>query len=177
MAINCLCQDNYGLAAQPQTFDPFVMNTQHLQRMWHNIGGDKAWWQLFFARRNTTKWTINLGALFTPIPPLQAVAEQGGSNRGGKHPKWNGCQAMSTPVTVWVAGVTVLQLIGLVGFLIRASHMPLKDALLGGFAGLAGLSALARVCDQYAGQWKTAIVQSYIATMLLYYFLLKQGAA
>lgn len=175
MRLLCQFQDNYGLAAQPQTFDPLVMNTQHLQRMWYNIGGNKAWWQLFFARRNTTKWTVSFDALFTPIPPLQE--EKVTAKGGHKRSKWNGNQTMSTQVAVWVAGLTVVLLVGLVGFLIRASHMPLKNALLGGISGLAGLSSLARVCDQYAGQWKTAVVQSYVATILLYYFLLKEGSS
>jgi hypothetical protein len=166
-------QDNYGLAAQPRSFDPLVMNTQHLQRMWSNIGG-KSWWQLLFARRNTTKWTINIDALFYPIPPMQSESE--GGKGGYRKVKWDGCRAMSTSVQIFVASMTILTLVGLVGLLIKVRSMPIGTALLTAASGLCGLSALARVCDQYAGEWKPAVVQSYISAILMFYFLLKDQA-
>jgi hypothetical protein len=119
-------QDNYGLAAQPKSFDPLVMNTQHLQRMWSNIGG-KSWWQLLFARRNTTKWTINIDALFYPIPPMQSESE--GGKGGYRKVKWDGCRAMSTSVQIFVASMTILTLVGLVGLLIKVRSMPIGTAL------------------------------------------------
>jgi hypothetical protein len=164
-------QDNYGLAAQPRSFDPLVLNTQHLQRVWNNIRGGKAWWQLLFSRRNTTKWTFDLCALGAPTPTMKSVGE--GGKRGYDKVKWNGCKPMSYQVQVWVAAMTAVMLVGLVGLLLHVQNMSISNTVFCSLAALAGLSALARICDQYAGQWKTAVVQSYVSTLLVFYFLSK----
>lgn len=162
-------QDNYGLAAQPKSFDPLVLNTQHVRRMWNNIGG-KSWWQLLVARRNTTQWTASLDSLIAPIPPMKSESEEGKS--GYNKVKWNGCREMSLSVQIFVLSMTVVMLLGLVGLLIQHKRMTFKVAVLALLSGLSGLSALARVCDQYAGQWKSALVQSYVSALVMFYFLL-----
>ena len=159
-------QDNYGLASQPQSFDPFVLNTQHILRVWNNVGG-KFWWELPFSRRNTTRWTINPSGLFTPIPPRKELERE-----RIYRVKWNGCKPMSVDVQVWVGAISVMLIVALVGLLMKARSMSVTNALFCGLSGLAALSAVARICDQYQGQWKMAVVQSYVGTLLMFYFLM-----
>lgn len=81
-------KDYYGLAKQPNTFDPLKLNTNHFNRMADIDSGDgkhkSSILSNVFARRVPAKWVCNPMLLFEPIPPLQ-VDERSTKVLNGMH--------------------------------------------------------------------------------------------
>jgi hypothetical protein len=62
-------KDYFGLAAQPETFNPLLLNFQHFFRMNSNING-KSLGGILFSKRATHQLKLNLSELLTPLPPM-----------------------------------------------------------------------------------------------------------
>jgi hypothetical protein len=96
-------KDIYGLAQQPNTFDPLVINLAHVRRM-HGSGFSV--WRMLTGRRVPASWTCSPAALFAPIPPVAADKRAAGPQRA----KWDGARGappLSSLANAWVVLVLV----------------------------------------------------------------------
>jgi hypothetical protein len=91
--------DYFGLAGQPQTFNPLIMNTQHFPKMgWKRLG----------SKRAHHRWTVDVQALFTPMPPITNGSSSWTLNlSGSKRTKFDGIKQMDYVTLVFfvLAGI------------------------------------------------------------------------
>lgn len=151
-------RDYYGLAKQPNTFDPIRLNTNHLDRM-ADIGGVKgsepgdglwrvgSWLRQIFKRRVAWDGTCDLRLLFESIPPLKRDLR---AVEGPRRPKWDGeTQAPMPLLTILGFIVCFVSALGGVVLLLLSHHSMHKiDAALGVLLCLMLLSAVNQIADQ-----------------------------
>ena len=139
-------KDLYGLAKQPNTFDPLALNLAHVRKMLAAPDGGGLR-RLLFGRRVPARWQCSLRALFEPIPPVRVDARADGPVRT----KWDGDSTQprgGVLADCWLVLVTVACTACSNKLLISARSMPLLRALAGGVASAATWSALGQACDR-----------------------------
>lgn len=142
-------KDHYGLADQPQTFDPFSLNCSHFRRL---RSAGFSWWRILFSRRVPAKWTCSPSLLFEPIAAVRADRRGDGPVRR----KWHGDPA-GPPLTadllvsillIWLGGT-----IGSTQLLLTAKRMDLGRACLAGLLAICTHCAACRACDRRPAVW------------------------
>jgi sterol desaturase/sphingolipid hydroxylase (fatty acid hydroxylase superfamily) len=141
----------YGLAGQPNTFDPLLLNIQHFVRM--NDIGNKTFIEKLLSKRNPTKWICNFSGLFEYIPEQKLDIRMNGPIRH----KWNGEKSMSIITQIYVIIVFLITIIGQVILLLQVRNMYKYDAILACVFGMALLSTICRICDQRRNEWKYCV--------------------
>lgn len=160
-------KDLYGLAKQPNTFDPLKLNVNHFKRM-ADIGttaegaddgtGKGNWWYRLTARRARHPMVFRPMALFDPIPPLKEDNRASGPVRR----KWDGAAPMPAGRKVWLAVCALLTSVCIVTFLLRHSHMHLADGVLCTVVTGTLMGAIGRMCDMKPGESDRALMQTVV---------------
>ena len=147
-------KDHYGLAKQPQTFDPLKLNMNHFRRMAADVGRGRSWLYRLTARRVPWRFKVDFSALFKPMPELKKdIRDQGPIRK-----KWNGEQEMSLATTIVVAACTLATIVGMLVLLLSKGSMHNADVLVAGVIALLLLSSFGRIWDNRKGEveWAAA---------------------
>ena len=149
-------KDYFGLAKQPNTFDPLKLNVNHLNRMADigkpagapantGFGGllSGAWAKNVFRRRVKARWVCRPLAIFDPIPPLKEDAR----NSGPVREKWDGAAPVPAPLALYLVVCSLAALGGAVFLLLKAHSMHIGDATLGIAVAGAAMSCIGRMAD------------------------------
>eukprot|EP00947_MAST-08B_sp_MAST-8B-sp1_P003037 g3037.t1 len=166
-------KDYFGLAKQPNTFDPLKLNVNHLNRMADigkpagapantGFGGllSGAWAKNVFRRRVKARWVCRPLAIFDPIPPLKEDAR----NSGPVREKWDGAAPVPAPLALYLVVCSLAALGGAVFLLLKAHSMHIGDATLGIAVAGAAMSCIGRMADNYGpGESGRAVGVSMVA--------------
>ena len=139
-------KDLYGLAKQPQDFDPLTLNSQHFRTM-ARIPNKTVLGRLL-GRRVQAKWVLDFPALFRAIPPSRGDTRM---TTGPQRKKWDGGEKMGVGETAGLAVASMVSLAGLVGLLVKAPTMHKLDTGVGVAVALALLSVVSNLCNNVSG--------------------------
>ena len=94
--------DYFGLASQPQSFNPLTLNSQHFPKMMNIKGKDTSFAKRIGAKRAHHKAFFNPLALLKPMPPMKPPTKNGPNvsswtlnTTGARREKFDGDQEMS----------------------------------------------------------------------------------
>lgn len=141
-------KDYYGLAAQPQTFDPLALNSQHYARMASLRGRGLA---LLLARRVPWRFRCSVRALFAPIPPVRADRRVTGA--APERRKWDGAVALERVATRAALGAAfAATLVAAVLCLFVGPKLSRARALAGASVVCAMIVLVCQVCEAKPGR-------------------------
>lgn len=148
--------DVYGLAQQPNTFDPLKLNMNHVKRL---IGSRKAGaadspssskkatptlFQSLLRKRWHHPLKFDPALLFKPIPD-----ERGDKRAAPKRVKWNGHRALSRLGALFLGAAGLCTIIAGVVLLITKKSMHAMDTAAAIIVWIFAASAVLRFADQY----------------------------
>lgn len=160
-------KDLYGLAKQPNTFDPVKLNTNHFRTM-ADIGRGKrqrSWLYRLVARRVPARWSMNLSNLWEPIPELQKDVRSSGPVRR----KWDGERPAGPFTKLYMVAMAAIAFVSGVIVLLRQQHMERLPAIAVSAMVLALFHYIGVLADQKQGERAFAMAAcAGIAPMLGY---------
>uniref|UniRef100_A0A7S0IUM6 Fatty acid hydroxylase domain-containing protein n=1 Tax=Calcidiscus leptoporus TaxID=127549 RepID=A0A7S0IUM6_9EUKA len=170
-------KDYYGLAEQPLSYDPLVLNSRHFEVMQRIGGGPTDGCRLVRAlrvlkhihkRRVPWRWSFKPFIWLQPVPPIRADHRRTGPLRQ----KFDGELSMGTSTSVCFIALTLVGLGGSVALLLLVKSMHMFDALAGVLSSCLLISGVTRLAEQRSSEKQWALAQSVLFAPVLFALLL-----
>jgi len=136
--------DYFGLAGQPQTFNPLKLNSQHFQKM-------ATVKNAVFAKRAHHKLVFNPLAVFKPMKEMRSGAGSWQLNlSGSRRAKFDGAEPMSWATMAFFVTTSVVAFVLAYGVLLGSvvGLLDTHETIWASLAGMAALIATSTVSDE-----------------------------
>jgi sterol desaturase/sphingolipid hydroxylase (fatty acid hydroxylase superfamily) len=161
-------KDYYGLAKQPNTFDPIKLNFIHygvIQRI-----RNKSLINKILTRRVKWKWICSFKNLFEPIPKVKEDLRPLGPVRS----KWNGHLPTTGINYLFKTIINIVLLSSIIGTLILGNHLSKENIVILVLSEILAVSFMAKSWDNYPKLGNVYTYLTFLLTNIIVFVLFSQ---